>query len=162
MKILALLILALAASAEERVCLEAAVFGTSYHSNRSVSWNEQNWGGGLGVRYSDLDHLGVRCSVGSYRDSYNETAVYALFGPELVLGDVRGLHATTELDVGYLKGSGQNGPAVIPILGVGYDRVTVCVLAARAQGSPMEDATPQERASTNVIAAFLRVRLLDF
>lgn len=141
-----------ASTAELHNQLEADIFGTSYHFNRSKDWNETNPGVGVGLILTKQKedpgfHASFTIQTGVYKDSYNDTAFFLVAGPRLTLGQEDSLHACAELGLGYVHGSGNNGTAIIPTISAGYDRCSLCVTADPTGGA---------------VAAFLRFRLMDF
>jgi hypothetical protein len=162
MKYLLLLTIILNLNAQElKDHLELNVFGLSYHTNRNYDLNEINPGVGVGLvlNKKQIDpgmHLSMVIAAGTYKDSYSETAFYAIGGPRLTVGYDHSFHVSGELGIGYINGSGKNGAITIPIISAGYDRVNICFTADLL--GYQEEGQKTNRA----IAAFLRVKLFDF
>jgi hypothetical protein len=145
---------------------EVFVFGKSYHSNRSIDYNETNPGVALGIAYHDDEHLDVTLAGGQYKDSYREHARFALAGIRYVWGDRDGAHATAGFSLGYFKGSDFHGVGFLPVVSVGYDWIDMCVTGDPAFGGNSNNGSrdPQENrgATGGFIAAFLKFRVATF
>ncbi len=149
------------------VSLELDVFGLSYHSNRKYDYNEVNPGLGLSLVFSTPDESLVKFSIvasgGSYKDSFDEQAYYALVGPRVTLGYDDSFHASLSLQSGYLDGSGLEGQGIIPFITVGYDWFDIGITGNPfTRGEIVTKNGEKEITETKVIAAFLKFRLLDF
>lgn len=135
-------------------------FGLSYHNNRSVRWNERNPGIGITVTTEQSDSSDLMCSIGSYRDSLDERATYALTGLRYVVGERTSLHTYMGALTGVLYGSGNHGAVILPYLSIGYDRVDLCLTGSYARKS---SGQPDSRlSSTSFVACFLSIAFLRF
>lgn len=148
------------------------VFGKSYHTNRYARWNETN--PGLGVTAA-FEHTSERdespscdyvLSVGTYRDSFNDQAKYALAGLRFMVGSHEGLHGSCAASIGILDGSGNQGLDIVPVLALGYDRVDLCVTgmySPNTNGQRDKQGRVDPRiATTSLIACFLSITLFRF
>lgn len=146
---------------------EAYVFGKSYHSNRSIDWNENNLGLGGGVAYHYDSNTDLTFVGGAYKDSYGDRAQFALIGVRVVGGDRDGAHATIGVNAGYFTGSDFNGFGIMPVLSVGYDRVDLCVTgsppgSAGNKNSGSRDPHDNYGAASGFIGVFLKIRIATF
>lgn len=143
--------------------LELYAFGASHHTNRNVPWREINPGIGLGLAHTFDPAADILVSAGTYRDSVNNAARFAMIGGRFVAGDRDGFNATAGLSLGYFRGSGWDGRgcAVMPVLSVGYGPVSLCMT-----GEIAPNRTPanhdRNHATTSVVAIFARVTLWRF
>ncbi|MHA6837755.1 hypothetical protein [Ralstonia pseudosolanacearum] len=122
------------------------VYGGSYHFDgkgrheSKYDLNERNPGVGL-----EFSQDGWLAGAGMYRDSYREQAHMAYVGYRWTLGDTQGWHANAAVKVGYLRGSGYDGPVALPTVGVGYGPVSLEATVA-----------PRKVNSGGVVAFWLR------
>lgn len=141
-----------------RYGVEADLMGISYHTKRDQGYNERNYGGGISLTIGsdtpDDGRSAVMClSFGSYKDSYNERSNYVLAGPRGVLGYRDGVHVAVACLLGYVGGSDIHGAAILPTVSVGYNRIDLVIT-----GDPFANDTTESK----FIAAFIKIRLLDF
>lgn len=154
----------------EKTDAEIYAFGKSYHSNRSIDWNETNLGAGLGLAYHYDSKTDVTFVAGSYQDSYNERAQFALLGARFVAGDRDGAHATFGMSGGYFKGSDFHGVGIMPVVSVGYDWLDLCVTgcppgiggANNNKNTGSRDPQENHGAASGFIGLFLKIRLVTF
>ena len=152
------------------VLVDLDAFGLSRHSNHTVPFRQVNPGLGVtvgvvvGGAADGTDGIDWVTSFGTYLDSYDYRARYAMTGLRYVLGERRGFHGGMTIEVGYLDGSGSRGPSMIPVVQVGYDRVSVCLTGSYAKASGSSPSTQPDRylIRTSVIAAFVEVELARF
>ncbi len=151
---------AMCAAAADDTTLEVYVFGKSYHTNRSYDWNEENYGLGIGLAKcigEDSPNTDVFGVVGSYKDSLNETAKFALFGIRgVVLGQKNDYHATLSFAGGYYEGSGFVKFGILPVFSIGYDKFDLCFT-----GSP-NVLDSNDKYNTAMIAVFLKMQVMEF
>jgi hypothetical protein len=133
-------------------------FGVSRHSNHSYAWRQINPGLGItvGVPLGDIDWV---ASTGTYLDSYDQHARYALTGLRAIVGDRCGWHGGLTVELGYFDGSGTDGVGLLPVLQFGYDRFSLCLTGQYAQDRSSPDP---KNIGTSVIALFLEVEVARF
>lgn len=146
---------------------ESYLLGKSYHSNRSIDWNETNLGLGAGVAYHSTSNTDLTFVGGAYKDSYGDRAQFALIGARVVGGDRDGAHATISMNAGYLHDSSFHGFGVMPVVSVGYDWLDLCVTGSpRGWSSNTNSGSrdPQENkgAPSGFIGVFLKIRVATF
>ncbi len=148
---------------EGKISPEIFIFGKSYHSNRDVDWNETNPGLGLGLSGTVSKNFDMAIMAGAYKDSYGETAKFAVAGPRYYFyGDRDAFNMNVGLHIGYLHGSGINGVMAIPVIGIGYDRVTLCftgVINNNSENTGSRDPKKNRGTESSVIAGFIKIRL---
>ena len=135
-------LLALAATAGAAEFVDAYAFGLSYHDQ--PGYNQINPGLGLGIGMRDAQDNEWYVAGGSYRDSFNKTAILALIGARAYGGRLDSWHVSIAGNGGWLKGSGQNALVIIPVGGVGWTYVNL-------EAAPL----PQP----GVAACWLRIRI---
>lgn len=136
---------------------ELYVFGLSYHTNEKYyNYNGENPGLAYGAEfYSKKDKLlsfSFAGAFGTYKDSYSEQAYFAGIGPRVTFGDRNDWHVAAGFIAGYLDGSGEKGPAYIPMAFVNYGKIGVGIT-----GDP-----EREKHGSEMIAVFLKFRLATF
>jgi len=150
------------------VDVETFVFGLSHHTNRSVDWNERNYGLGLGLAYHVNKYSDITVFTGTYNDSFNDQAKFASVGLRGIIGDRNALHATFGLSGGYLNGSNVNGFVIMPVMSLGYDWIDICVTGQpnKSSGNNSGSSDPRdnrnEQSSTGVYAGFIKFRIATF
>lgn len=144
---------------ESNSTLELYVFGKSYHSNRSYNWNENNYGLGIGIDFPVMEDLPftIMCMGGVYKDSYNEYAKFMVLGPRYTIGNTDAWHSSFSVGAGPFYGSDFNGLGYVGIFALGYEKISICITGSVDTGPAKEGAT-----STNMIATFLKIRLMEF
>jgi hypothetical protein len=143
--------------------LDLDVFGVSDHSNHAIIYRQVNPGLGLTLGRIVDENVDWTLAVGTYLDSYDVHARYAMIGPRFVLGERMGWHIDLVAEVGYLYGSHKNGGTMIPVVQVGYDRVNLCVTGSRgADTRTYNPAHNPNFASTSAIALFAELEVLRF
>ena len=118
---LAALCVAATAVAVDTDGLDTYVFGLSWHSQRHAGFNEVNPGFALGYRLKFSETLDMGPMVGGYEDSYRKQANLLLWNVRETYGPRERLHVSGAVAAGVIQGSGMNGPAVLPIIGFGYN-----------------------------------------
>jgi hypothetical protein len=162
MRYLLLLLLLSNIQAEETFDLDAYVFGKSYHTNRHIHFNETNPGLALGIGYEMEKHLDVIATTGIYKDSYSDTATFAVVGFRIIfIGERKTFHTTLGGSIGYIKGSTFNGLGMLPVASIGYNRVDLC-FTGDPTGSDNQTGPTAKTSRTASIACFLKVNLLKF
>jgi hypothetical protein len=153
--------------------IEAYGFGTSIHSNKHISYNNKNWGGGLGFVHkidrnpgeTDIDFTLVG---GSYIDSYGESARFLMPGFRVNFGDRNAFHSSLGLNVGYFEGSGYPGVGVMPIASMGYSMVDLCVTGnplsfiSPSNNNGSSDPKQNRNASGGFLGFFVKVKLCSW
>jgi hypothetical protein len=140
--------------------LSLDAFGASYHTNRQVQWHQENPGLGVTVGAPVVDAFDVVASVGSYIDSYDLHARYALGGFRFIIGERYAWHIDLVGEIGYYDGSGIDGMQFVPVLMLGYNRVNLCATGMLA---PNQTAgNDPKRSSTSLIAVFAEYDLWRF
>lgn len=164
--ILACSILAMASCfAVESISPELLLFGTSYHSNRNVRWNEKNPGVGVGVAYAYDEDTDLVFSVGTYKDSFAETARFALVGARAWFGDRNAGHMTVGFHGGYYEGSGFAGAGFMPVVSVGYEWLDLCITgmpSGSTSGHTNTGPNDPHNVATGFVGVFVQVRLMTF
>jgi len=140
--------------------LELYIFGLSYHTNRNVDWNEVNPGLAVGYVRRQEDNVDLTINVGTYRDSYQNDATFALFGPRFIMGQRDDWHSTVSITAGLFHGSGFQGLGIVPVMSIGYDWLDVCV-TGEPPGQRESDSDPKT-ATSAMVAVFLKTRVLTF
>lgn len=139
------------------------LFGLSDHSNHSVIYRQ--WNPGLGLTLGRIvdDNVDWTVATGTYLDSYNCHARYAMTGPRVVLGERMGWHIDLVAEVGYLYGSHKNGGTIIPVVQLGYDRANLCITGSRGASTHTYNPNHDPNfASTSAIALFMELELVRF
>lgn len=157
---LALLLFPISLFSAETFDFDVYVFGASYHTNRSIPYNEKNSGFGLGFAHETTDNLDLTIAGGFYIDSFNRTASFAMVGVRPFIGKRESLHASLGCSVGYLDGSGSNGFGILPIASIGYDQVDLCFTVDLDKDA--NQSRDDSAARTSSIAFFLKVRFGTF
>lgn len=171
MKYLILLLCAtfLNAQEENTQSLSLDILGFSDHSNHYVHYNQTN--DGIGASYAvqihpEKDHTEGIFSIGTYKDSMDNRATYALVGLRTyLLGSPSAFNIAFSLSGGFYHGSGAKYFAMIPVISVGYDIISLCAtgMYSRDQNSYNEDGSINRgHCGTSVIAAFLEFKVLTF
>ena len=144
------------------VLVDIDIFGVSRHSNHSVVYRQNNPGLGLTLGVIAGEQLDWVTSFGSYRDSYDNHARYAMTGLRYVFGDRHEVHWGATVVIGYLDGSGVRGPGIIPVAQIGYDRVSMCLTGSyeRSSGSDPHTQKNPYLIKTAVIAVFADIEVL--
>ena len=146
--------------------LELYTFGASYHSNRTVNWNENNLGLGLGVAIHTDTKIDIIFAGGGYKDSYNEIASFGMFGARYVMGERKRVHATAGFMAGYYNGSGFAGVGMIPVVSIGYNWVDLCFTGSPPESghkhNNSDDPKQNRETESGMVAAFLKIRLCTF
>ena len=154
--ILAMLALSFAHAADDSSPwgVDVLAFGVSRHSDHESSLQERNPGIGLGVTYlagepSNDWRADWVAEVGSYRDSWDDRARFALGGMRWTYAN----RASAELLTGYYVGSGKTGAAVVPSISVRMaGPVWIC-----ATGDPRHGDIPDDdRHRIAFVGLFLR------
>jgi hypothetical protein len=137
-------------------------FGLSRHSNHTVVYRQRNPGLGLTLGVIAGEQLDWVTSVGTYLDSYDNRAHYAMSGLRAMFGERSRLHWGAAVEMGYLDGSGVRGLGMIPVVQLGYDRVSLCITGdyEKASGSSPHTQPNPYRISTAMIAAFLEFEVV--
>jgi hypothetical protein len=151
----------------DKTSVETLVFGVSYHSNRSIDWNEQNYGLGLGIAYHQGVHVDLTVTAGEYEDSYHEPARFFLIGARHIFGEREGAHVTIGGAGGYYYGSRMPGIGFMPVVTAGYDRFDLCITGnpvgiGSKNNSGCRDPQDNKNIDTALIAVFLKIRLATF
>lgn len=128
MPVILLLLWAAVLGAQDVDTLDVYVFGASYHPGHASEF--QQWNPGLGLGLSRLApgswyHFGAEGVVAGYRDSFGDPSWVAAAGPKIILGDLDGFHGEFSAPFGYLHGSGMDGWALLPHVGLGWGPVTL-------------------------------------
>ncbi len=160
LSIILTLLTACSVNAEDHA-VELYLFGASRHSNRDVAWRERNPGIGLGYVYANDARGDLLVAVGTYRDSFNAQARFALAGFRAITGIRDGLHASFDGVGGYFEGSGFAGVGIVPVLSVGYGPVDICAAVTVAKDHTASDRDPKA-SSTSSIAIFGRLTVWRF
>jgi hypothetical protein len=93
---------------------------------------------------------------------YN-TATYAMVGFRgYVFGERNGVHGTITAAGGYFDGSFYDGVGVMMVGSIGYDRVDLCFTGFPDLGSKTDENKDPEKSSSGVVAAFLKIRVMEF
>jgi len=149
--------------------IELDTFGVSDHSNHYARYNQFNPGIGLNLTFeiNPVDHALIAFSMGQYRDSFSNQADYMLIGPRwLLFGDYSTFHGTFGAEVGFLNGSGNKGPALVPCVSLGWKFIDICAIGTYNKdnnGQPNQDGSiNRNNCSTSIVGVFLRIRLLTF
>lgn len=127
--------------------IETNIFGKSHHFDDG-SWNENNYGGGFNVTYTDNKIIQVVNYNGIYKDSYNKEARYSLFGIRLIVGDKKSFHGSFGYGMGYFCGSGFKNIGVLPEVLIGYDRISIGITGSLEK--------------PYMIGGFINIRLFEF
>jgi hypothetical protein len=147
--------------------LEVYLLGVSHHMDvpEGRSFNETNPGLGIGYsrHYHDLVAADMRawCYGGwsalalAYEDSYSRLATGAAIGGQAGLGSRESWFLEGSLYGGFLRGSGWEGPVVLPILGVGYR--WVAIQGAYIPSINSRENDPDSRVSA--VGAWLRISI---
>lgn len=147
---------------------EVFVFGKSYHTNRSVDWNENNQGAAVGLAYHYDLATDITFVTGGYKDSYGDVAKFSMVGARYILGDRYDWHASVNASIGYFKGSGWNLIGAMPVVSVGYDWFDLCFTGLPPSfngdhnNSGSRDPRHNHGESTGFIGVFARFRVLTF
>jgi len=167
MKIIAIILLASAMiAAEGDTFVDAYAFGLSKHTrddcyykgDHNFEFNERNYGLGVGYGKVVSKHFDVMALGGVYKDSYNETARFALVGVRGWIGDRKGLHMNLSVNMGHYQGSDFDGIGILPVLGIGYKRVDLCFT-----GHP-ETKAPDHKdgVSPGSVGMFLKINVANW
>lgn len=143
-------------------------FGLSYHTNREVNYNGENYGLGLGYSRliekdsSTLSYL--TCVGGVYKDSYNDTARFLMPGVRFqTVGD---WHASIGINGGYFDGSGFRGIGFIPFGSVGYKRFDICVTCSPNTNGPQnsKSSAPEDNRATRtgLVGVFIKYTIVEW
>lgn len=163
MRYIAMLILipTLAATADQdqHGSLEIDTFGLSYHSNRAAHLNGINPGFGASLLLEHKPGCDWILSAGAYKDSYRQVAHYELAGLRWTAGEEEGWHGHISVSAGDFQGSGNHGFIMIPVMGFGYDRVTLNATGFYQKNSPK---TTEQPAGSSVVAVFASWTALRF
>jgi hypothetical protein len=156
------------------IVVDIDAFGLSRHSNHRDDYRQRNPGLGLTVGIPLGDGAtgatnGVPAAVdwvtsaGTYLDSFDCRARYALTGLRFLLGPRDWWHWGLAVEMGYYDGSGMDGVALVPVLQFGYDRVTLCVTGEYSSGaSSSTGGRSLQNSPCSMVAVFLEVEVLRF
>jgi hypothetical protein len=135
------------------IVIDLDLFGFSDHSDHAARARQRNYGGGITAGLEVGDQADLVTSWGTYLDSYDQHAKYAMAGLRYIVGDRTALHAALVVEMGWLDGSNIRGPTMLPVVQFGYDRVDLCVTGARPSEGP---------GASWMVAVFCEVRLVTF
>lgn len=135
------------------IVIDLDLFGASLHSNHAAHARQRNYGIGLTGGLEVGDDADLVASSGTYIDSYDRHALYAMAGLRYLVGERDALHAGLVVELGWLDGSNIRGPTMIPVAQIGYDRVDLCITGARPSAGP---------GASWMVAVFLEFRLFTF
>jgi hypothetical protein len=122
---------------------------------KKKEWNETNFGLGASLVFHAERNFDVSVNIGSYNDSYDETAVFALVGFRKILGDRNGWNVSAGPYLGYYDGSGFDGVGLIVVGRISYDWIGLNIT-----GSPNFTQDGEEHSGS--ICAFVSMRVLTF
>ena len=123
--LVALLALASWAGAAE-VTADVYALGVAYHARAAdAGAHDLDPGAGLGVSVALAPWLDATGLALAYEDSVRRHARAVGVGLRAIAGDRHGFNLTGALLAGRLRGSGYDGDVILPVVGVGYDRMHV-------------------------------------
>lgn len=155
--------------------IELTGFGASYHFVRTREvesqptwvavgeplpkeedgWNELNWGLGTSFVFHAERNFDVSFNMGTYKDSYNDDAIFALVGFRKIFGDRNGWNVSIGPYLGYYDGSGFDGYGAMVVGRISYDWIGL-----NLTGYPTYTFNGVEH--TGMISAFISMRVLTF
>lgn len=139
--------------------LDIYALGLSHHFNQDPNTDYHSVNPGVGVGYTWLEqdsssYRGVQLMGITYSDSYGKRAIGGFGGVVLGGGQRKDWHAEMSINFGYLDGSNNKGPVILPAVGVGYANVT---LEATYMPGGLIGDPKDEQYGVSAVGAWLRV-----